>query len=131
MSFRWSLMLTLPLWLPFPAQADPTLECSQDSSAQVETADCMAATEARVDAAIELALGFAMDAATSLDEVTGRPVSAKALAEAQTAWQSYRDAQCGFIGTTFGGGSGTGIGIRDCRIRLGRVRVAELMRAAQ
>ncbi|MCA0869771.1 DUF1311 domain-containing protein [Seohaeicola saemankumensis] len=116
---------------PSVALADPTLECSQTTSSQVETGDCMAETEARVDGAVELALSFAMDAAKSLDEVTGRAVSAKALAEGQAAWTGYRDSHCDFVGTTMGGGSGTGIAIRACRIELGRARVRALMQAAQ
>lgn len=125
------LLVLAALTLPTVGLADPTLECSQETSSQVETGECMADTETRVDGAVELALSFAMDAARSLDEVTGRDVSAKALTQGQAAWVGYRDSHCGFVGTTMGGGSGTGIAIRACRIDLGRARVAALMQASR
>jgi uncharacterized protein YecT (DUF1311 family) len=114
-----------------PAGADPALECNTGASSQVEIADCVAQTEARVDAAVDAALGFAMTSATDLDEITGREVAVPALDASQAAWSAYRDAQCEFAGATFGGGSGTGIAIRACRIELGRARIAELFLYAQ
>jgi uncharacterized protein YecT (DUF1311 family) len=110
-----------------PAAADPALECNTDTATQVEIADCVAATEARVDAAVEAALGFAMASATDLDEITGREVALPALEASQAAWEAYRDAQCAFLAASFGGGSGTGIATRSCRVELGRARVAELL----
>jgi len=125
------LLLPAVLVVPTLTLADPTLECSQETSSQVETGDCMAQSEARVDGAVALALSLATEAAQELDEVTGRAVSAKALAEAQVAWTAYRDSHCDFVGTTWGGGSGTGIAIRACRIELGRDRVRALMQVTQ
>ena len=119
------------LLAPSLANADPALECNTGVSSQVEIAACVAETEARVDAAVEAAYGFAMTSATDLDEITGREVAVPALEAAQGAWAAYRDAQCEFAGATFGGGSGTGIAIRSCRIDLGRARVAELFRYLQ
>jgi uncharacterized protein YecT (DUF1311 family) len=119
------------LLTPALAVADPSLECNEGASSQVEIADCMAQTEMRVDAAIESALSFAFASATDLDEVTGREVALPALEAAQAAWVAYRDAQCEFVGATFGGGSGTGIAIRGCRIELGRARVTELLAYVQ
>ena len=125
-------LLVLPFLLaPSLAAADPALECNTGVSSQVEIADCVAETEARVDAAVEAAYGFAMTSATDLDEVTGREVAVPALEAAQAAWTAYRDAQCEFAGATFGGGSGTGIAIRSCRVDLGRARVEELFRYLQ
>ena len=125
-------LLVLPFLLaPSLAAADPALECNTGASSQVEIADCVAETEARVDAAVEAAYGFAMTSATDLDEVTGREVAVPALEAAQAAWTAFRDAQCEFAGATFGGGSGTGIAIRSCRIDLGRARVEELFRYLQ
>lgn len=112
------------------AAADPALECNTGASSQIEIGDCVAETEARVDAALEAALSFAMAGATDLDEVTGREVAVPALEASQAAWAAYRDAHCEFAGATFGGGSGTGIAIRSCRVELGRARVAELLRYA-
>ena len=123
----------LPAFLlaAFPAAADPALECNTGTASQVEIGECVAEAEARVDAAVEAALGFAMAAATDLDEITGREVAVPALEASQAAWAAYRDAQCEFVGASFGGGSGTGIAIRACRVELGRVRAAELLRYAQ
>jgi uncharacterized protein YecT (DUF1311 family) len=124
-------LLSLLILAPGLAVADASLECNEGTSSQVEIADCMAATETRVDAALETALSFASASATDLDEVTGREAALPALEAAQAAWVAYRDAQCEFVGATFGGGSGTGIAIRGCRIELGRARVTELLANVQ
>lgn len=116
---------------PTLSAADPSLECSIDSGSQVEIKDCLAATAARVDGAIGLALGYANESAADLDKVTERDTSVKALQTAQAAWVAYRDAHCEFVGSTFGGGSGTGIAIQSCRIELGRLHVTELMKFIQ
>ena len=108
------------------ARADPALECPEGS--QVEIGQCLAATEAVVDRAVATALGLAQQAAAELDRTTGRAVAAPALEQAQAAWTAYRDAQCDYVGATYGGGSGTGQAIRGCRIELGRARVDQLMR---
>jgi uncharacterized protein YecT (DUF1311 family) len=126
-----SLFLLAPGLAPGLASADASFECNEGASSQVEIADCMAETEARVDAAVETALSFASASATDLDEVTEREVALPALEAAQAAWVAYRDAQCEFVGATFGGGSGTGIAIRGCRIELGRARVTELLANVQ
>lgn len=127
MTGAWGMTLLAALGFGSAALADPSLECGLDLSSQVEIADCMAATEARVDRTIAEALGFAMSAAQELDETTGRPMAAPALEAGQAAWSGYRDAHCGFVGETFGGGSGTGVAVRSCRIELGRERVGVLM----
>lgn len=121
----------LAIATPTLLTADPSLECGTTSDTQVAIGNCLTATEASVDGAVKLALGFAHDSAVELDKSTGRDNSVKALKTAQTAWTSYRDAHCTFVGTTFGGGSGTGIAIQSCRIELGRLRVSELMTFAQ
>lgn len=113
------------------ATADQSFECSTHLGSQVEIADCVAEVESNVDKTVELALGFAMASATDLDQVTGRSAAAPALEAGQTAWSAYRDAHCEFVGATFGGGSGTGIAIRSCRVDLGRARVEELMHYVQ
>lgn len=109
-----------------PAWADPALECPGGS--QVEIGDCLARTEGRVDQALAIALGFARQAAEELDQTTQRAMAVPALDRAQAAWLAYRDAQCDYVGATFGGGSGTGQAIRACRIERGRERVDQLMR---
>jgi uncharacterized protein YecT (DUF1311 family) len=126
------LCLALPAVLAAGlAAADPALECNTGASSQIEIGECVAETEARVDAAVEAAFGFAMTSATDLDEVTEREVAVPALEASQAAWDAYRDAHCEFVGATFGGGSGTGIAIRSCRVDLGRARVTELLSSAQ
>jgi uncharacterized protein YecT (DUF1311 family) len=123
---RYVLLLLL---LPSTALADPTLECS-DAGSQVEIGACVGEAEDRVAMALQESYGFAMQAAAELDEVTGRVAAQPALEAAQTAWESYRDAQCEAIGASYGGGSGTGIAITACRVDLGRARVDELLRFA-
>ena len=102
---------------------------SETSGSQVEIGACVAETLGRVDATVEIYLGFAMRSAEELDGATGRTVAAPALEQAQAAWATYRDDHCAYVGATFGGGSGTGIAIRSCRIELGRERVEALMRS--
>ena len=119
----------LGIGLPGAGLADPATECGGGS--QVEIGACVAETLVRVDATVEIYLGFAMRSAEELDSVTGRTVAAPALEAAQAAWEAYREAHCDFVGATFGGGSGTGIGIDSCRIELGRDRAETLMRYAR
>ena len=122
---RCALIAALAL-LPVAGWADPSLECSVGSGSQVETADCLVEVERKATEAMTMILGFARDSATELDEVTGRDVALPALEAAQTAWEAYATAQCDFSGSLFGGGSGTGIAIRSCRIELTRQRTREL-----
>jgi len=123
---RMGPVMAVAALLPLPALADPALECAQAGS-QVEVSACLEEAEARVDTAIGTALSLAMTAATELDEVTGRVEAETPLDASQMAWDNYRDTHCTYVGSTYGGGSGTGIAIRSCRITLGRARIAELM----
>jgi uncharacterized protein YecT (DUF1311 family) len=127
---RISCLLIL-LASPFAALADPSFECSVNLSSQVEIAECVVETEAAVNQTVDIALGFAMGSAKEHDDVTGRQVAAPALEASQAAWSVYRDAHCEYVGSTFGGGSGSGIAIRSCRVELGRARVSELMSHVQ
>ena len=117
--------------MPIAALAGPTDECSVESSSQVETGACLGAVKERSEAALAVALGVAQSQAAELDEVTGRDVAVPALARAQEAWLVYRDASCEHAGALFGGGSGTGIAIVDCQIRLTRQRTDVLFGAAR
>lgn len=120
-------LLLFALGVPGAVSADPATECG--GSSQVEIGICVGETLQRVDAAVEIYLGFATASAKELDTVTGRAVAVPALNVAQSAWSAYRDAHCDYVGTTFGGGSGAGIAVGSCKIVLGRERVEELMRA--
>ena len=113
------------------AQGDPVMECGNQFGSQVEIGDCLADVEKNVDASIEVILGFAMNSARELDTVTERDVAVPALEAGQVAWAAYRDRHCEYVGSTFGGGSGTGIAIRGCRIEHGRARADILMGFAQ
>lgn len=129
-AIKSTLALPVLFWATALA-ADPTMECTTASGSQVETAECLAQTEKRVDSSLKSAMEFARQSAKSLDEVTGRPYSEPALVASQDAWEAYRTKHCEFVGTTYGGGSGTGIAIRSCRITLGRLRTDDLMRYVQ
>lgn len=108
------------------ASADPSLECSVNSGSQVETAECLAKVEAVADQALSVMLGFARNNAMELDAVTERDIAVPALEVSQTAWIAYRQAKCDYDGALFGGGSGTGIEIRSCRIDMTRDRIDAL-----
>ncbi|MGD9512148.1 MAG: lysozyme inhibitor LprI family protein [Geminicoccaceae bacterium] len=119
------LALGLVLAAALPARADPRLECPDGT--QLELSACLARTEAAVDRALATALESVRQAAAELDRTTGRPAAAPALDRAQAAWAAYRDAQCAYVGSSYGGGSGTGQAIRACRIDLGRARTDQLL----
>lgn len=106
--------------------ADPSLECSVGSGSQVETGNCLAEVEKTATAAMEMMLGFARSSAEELDQITERSVAVPALEASQQAWATFRDTQCDYAGTLFGGGSGTGIAIQSCRIELIRDRTGAL-----
>jgi len=110
------------------AQADPVMECGNQFGSQVEIGDCLVDIGKNVDASMGVALGFAMASAKELDEVTEREVAVPALEAGQAAWSAYRDQHCEYVGSTFGGGSGTGMAIRGCRIELARARTDVLMK---
>lgn len=118
----------LVLLVAAEAQADPVMECGNRFGSQAEIGDCLADIEMNVDATMGVALGFAMASAKELDEVTEREVALPALEAGQAAWSAYRDQHCEYVGSTFGGGSGTGIAIRGCRIELARARTDILMK---
>ncbi len=109
------------------ALADPVLECPGES--QVEVRACLSETLSRADAALTTAVGFARESAASMDELMGGTVGVEALEVGQAAWEAYRDAHCDYIGSTYGGGSGTAPAITACRITHARERIAELMAA--
>lgn len=121
--------LLIALFVSSPVLADPALECS-DAGSQVEIGSCVGEMEKRVELAIEESLGFALQSAKDLDDITERQVAQPALLASQDAWMLYRDRQCEAVGASFGGGSGTGIAITSCRVDLGRARVDELLRFA-
>ncbi len=124
-------LLTAILFSHSTAYANPTSECSAKFSNQVEIGNCLQDVEQTVELTIQSAFMLAKTAAIELDKITERDVSSPALEIGQDAWSKYRDEHCDFVGTTYGGGSGTGITIRECRIELGRTRVAELMKYAE
>jgi len=128
---RLPMIALLALSAPGSAIANPQSECSVDASSQIEIGDCLSDAERVADATVALALGFAMQSAQDLDKVTTRETSVPALKAGQEGWLAYRDQHCDFVGTTYGGGSGTGIAIISCRISLARARADELMRYVQ
>jgi uncharacterized protein YecT (DUF1311 family) len=127
MDLKYFAVLVALLAFPVSTLADPSLECSVASSNQVETGKCLAQMEERVENALEAAMQVRGGTAEKIDEITGRTLAVPALKNAQATWAIYRDAQCEFVGTTFGGGSGTGIAMRACRVELGRARIRELL----
>ena len=58
----------LLLFMGAGAQADPVMECSNQSGSQVEIGDCLANVEKNVEATMEVALGFAMARLELLEE---------------------------------------------------------------
>ncbi len=111
---------------PVAAFADPSLECSIGAGSQVEIADCLIDVEETATEALRIILDEARSAAIELDEVTEREVAGPALEASQNAWLALQEAHCAYEGALFGGGSGTGIGIRSCRIEMIRDRIRVL-----
>jgi uncharacterized protein YecT (DUF1311 family) len=118
----------LALLVAAEPKADPIMECGNLFGSQVEIGDCLADVEKNADATLEAAFGFAMETAKELDTITEREVVVPALEAAQVAWSAYRDQHCEYVGSTFGGGSGTGTAIRGCRIEFARARTDVLMK---
>jgi uncharacterized protein YecT (DUF1311 family) len=112
--------------LPVAGVADPSLECSVRNGSQVEIADCLFDVEADANAALEIAFKEAMNNALELDTITTRSVAVTALEKAQADWVAFRQSHCDYLGSLFGGGSGTSIRIRSCRIHETRQRTAAL-----
>ena len=81
----------------------------------------------RVDETIKQSLGFAVEAARSLDGNTGRKVIEPALEKAQASWSAARDAQCDYVEATYAGGSGGSIANLSCCIEMGRERADLLL----
>ena len=119
------MAMAATLLTPFSANADPSMEC--DGTSQVEIRACLDETLARADAAVDEAFSFALASAAETDEVTGRASVVPALYASQSAWEAFRDNQCDYVGSTYGGGSGTGIAILACRITEARARTTELL----
>jgi uncharacterized protein YecT (DUF1311 family) len=110
-----------------PANADSHTKCDTQSTSQVDLHGCLLKAEKEADAALKSALGNAMAAAKELDDVTApRRDVVQALTAGQDVWVQYRDKHCEYVGTTWGGGSGTGIAITRCRIDHARARSKEL-----
>lgn len=125
-SHFWALAaLFLTITPVLNAHADPALEC--DGTSQVEIRDCLSQTLERADAAVQQALEFARSSAQELDDVTERAVVVPALEASQAAWEAFRDSQCDYVGSTYGGGSGTGVAILACRVTAARERAADLL----
>lgn len=120
-----ALFLAL-LLLPISVGADPSLECSVNAGSQVETGQCLQETAKAAEAALAIILDISRDAARELDSITERDVALPALNTSQTEWEAYRDAQCLYAGSLFGGGSGTGIEIQSCQIEMTRARMRDL-----
>lgn len=134
---RWSIdgpivLAVLAMVVTAQVKADPYIECSVLNRSQVETRDCLVEVEKNASAALATIFGYTMDAAKELDKVTApRKDSVPALKAGQDGWAQYRDKHCDYVGTTWGGGSGTGIAILSCRIDLARARSDELMEFVQ
>ncbi|MEM6886525.1 MAG: lysozyme inhibitor LprI family protein [Pseudomonadota bacterium] len=126
MTFARHATVTLLFTAPANVHANPSLECSFIEDTQVEIAECLIEAEERANAAMELVLGYALDAAFDLDETTGRKVALPALEAAQGAWLDYREKSCAHRGALFGGSSGTAIAIRSCHIEMTRARTSDL-----
>ncbi|MEQ8898849.1 MAG: lysozyme inhibitor LprI family protein [Roseovarius sp.] len=89
-------------------------------------AETIEAEVQRVDEVVAMYLNAAMKFAQEIDSITGETNAVPALAASQSAWTAYRDAQCAFLGATFGGEPGTEMAVGACKIDLGEDRAREL-----
>jgi len=122
-------LATLVLAAP-PLAADPAMECRSGTATEAEVKTCLEDTLELVDESVATAFEIAMDLAQKLDEVMQASTTMEALTKSQWAWEAYRDAQCGYVGATYGSGAGSGIGIQSCRITLARIRADMLLATA-
>ncbi len=113
------------------ANADPMSECWIGNGKQ-EAQVCLGAVENNANAALDVILSQAMDAARKFDDVTApRRDVVPALNAAQEAWAQYRDKHCEFVEANWAGGSGTGMAVSNCRIEQARRRFDELTEFTQ
>lgn len=122
-----SAFIIAGLLCPTLSYANPESECGVDNENQVKIAACLKDTAKRVDVTIKQSLGFAVEAARSLDGNTGRKIVEPALETAQASWSAARDAQCDYVEATYAAGSGGNIANLSCRIEMGRERADLLL----
>lgn len=127
--FKGIIGLSLLAGSTMPVYADSHGPCDEGNKSQVKLDHCFVNAEKDTNTTLKTVFGKVLVAAKELDDVTApRRDVVPALVTGQYVWEQYRDKHCEFVGTTWGGGSGTGIAVTKCRINLTRARIEELSR---
>jgi uncharacterized protein YecT (DUF1311 family) len=111
-----------------PQSSRPVLECASSLTNPSDRASCLSRLfDASVDALNAAQAAARIEAAESDMDSGGRFHAADSLDAAQSAWSSYRDAECLRRGALmFVSQASRDEIVMDCRISLTRTRTAEL-----
>jgi uncharacterized protein YecT (DUF1311 family) len=146
MTFRCLPILLLPLLLAAPSgQAKTPAASARAGGPSRALAACLARGTSSLDSAScygEEVARLQAEQATLLRDIRGRlarpgasgtdHASAAAwLDKAQSAWESYSEADCRLLDDVFGAGSAAGMAGADCEIRHATARNRELSRLQQ
>ncbi|SDZ04584.1 Uncharacterized conserved protein YecT, DUF1311 family [Jannaschia faecimaris] len=108
---------------PSTCVGDEAAACSAQTGSNVGYGFCLRAELTFWDAELNRVYGVLIDLTEAQDAElksygSAAPAMTPALRAAQRAWIAWRDAQCDFIRTTFGGGTGGNPAATDCLMRL-------------
>ncbi len=106
--------------------ADALSECYKKADTGIEVQACLKQELESLQKTYDDILDRVMDSARELDRVQKRKTAVKALTEANKAFEKFLDAECGWIGASYGSGSGSGSAELACRINLMRQRAGAM-----
>ena len=102
--------------------AEACINATSDAYTTVGMSACFHLERDYWDARLNAAYGRLMANETAIDADAktygySAPPRAEPLRDMQRAWIAYRDAACGYIAATWGGGTGTGPAYAECLMR--------------
>ena len=109
-----------------PALAGALDECMSKGDHAAIT-QCLLQEESATEASLRQAEAAAGNKVRGLDKVTGNGEPRAAFDRSVVAFKQYRDAQCNFVKSMYGSGTGAGQALVACRIDLTRRRIRELL----
>lgn len=105
-------------------------ECYATSANRIEVSRCLARERDIANAEMERCAQTVRARMQELDAARGRTQAVTAFAEAQKAFEAYRERNCLWVAARMEPSTGAGDAARDCMIRMTRARSAELASSA-
>ncbi|MGI9481200.1 MAG: lysozyme inhibitor LprI family protein [Hyphomicrobiales bacterium] len=103
----------------------------ENAATQIEINLCMKEELERADKALSVALSTATEFLSNLDKQSEAAAGAQSrvdvLSLAQKSWASFRDAHCKLAGLEYAGGSIQPLIINECKAKLARQRMEQLL----